>query len=304
MTYGLRGFAVCLALSVGVLVCTEARAERDRHRSRHDDSAEEGDDSRESARERRRRRREEREAAKKAEEAAQAAPTGGAEGAAPAAAESPEGAAESADGEPDEGGSAAIYAVPGAEGRTLYTNAELATGEGPLDPMKLPPLATLSFETLEAQQLRVLDGRLAQAVDGLQAGDRCEALRGASRVPFRTWLWREHQRELAVGVGLFVLAMIAGFGWQSRTMRTILPMLPFAGVVYLGYDASNQSSALMDNITKGLRACSTALEEGDAGKPTVVEGHVEQVARMNEVINGAYEQRDKLVEKLMLEYRM
>lgn len=289
-----------LALGLTWMMCTEARADRRRARDDAEDSAEQADDSRESARERRRRRREEREAAKRAAEAAAAAPAPAADVAGATAEGDPE-------AEPDEkepGTPQLIYTHQGEGGRILYTNLEMLGGEGAIDPAKLPPLATVPFETIPPEQLRVLSGRLAQTVDGLQASDRCEALRGASRVPFRTWLWREHQRELFVGVGLFVLALLAGFGWQSTTMRAILPVVPFAGLLYLGYDVSNRVGVLQDSVTHGLRACSTALEEGDASKPAVVRGHMEQVTRMSSIINGAYEQRDKLVEKLMLEYRM
>jgi hypothetical protein len=298
MTQWSRGVAVGLALGLAMMLCTEAQA--DRRRPRDTDSAEEADDDRESARERRRRRREEREAERRAAEAAAAAPAVAADAAPPGATEPAEAEAEEA----EPGAPQVIYTHKAEGGRTLYTNLEMLGGEGAIDPAKLPPLGTLKFDTMPADQLRHLDGRLAQTVDGLQAGDRCEALRGASRVPFRTWLWREHQREVFVGVGLFVLALLAGFGWQSTTMRAILPIVPFAGLLYLGYDVSNRVGVLQDSVTTGLRACSTALEEGDASKPTVVRGHMEQVSRMSSIINGAYEQRDKLVEKLMLEYRM
>jgi hypothetical protein len=186
----------------------------------------------------------------------------------------------------------------------LYDTHAVLSGEGPLDPIKLPPSYRLELMAGSPEQLRRLDGRLSQTVDVMQAGERCEALRGASRVPFRTWMWREHRRELSIAAGLFVLALVCAFAWPSPAMRAIAPLIPLLGCVYVGWDGSSRASSVMDGITRGLRACSTALDEGDPSKPQIVRGHVEQVARMSASIDAAYEQDDQVIKRLMDDYRM
>lgn len=302
MTRRSRGFAHWFVLFLGLLVCTEAAHAEERKSRRSREAAASvsgGENDRESARERRRRRREERER-QKAAEAQAAVATSPADAAREV---SPEDVA--LDGMAMlEAPGQTIYQLKGASGRTLYTNEDVLAGEGALDPVRLPPLGDLDFRQTPPHELRKLDGRLLQTVEELQRSERCEALRGASRVPLRTWMWHEHQRELMVAAGLFVFALIMGFAWQSSSMRALLPIVPLLGCAYVAYDASVQAGALMDSITRGLRACSMPLEEGDPGTPKVVRTHYEQTTRISSIIDAAYGQRDGLVERVMRDYRM
>jgi hypothetical protein len=308
-----------LWFGLALLCCVQAQAQDSEHHAhrhrRSSDSAEADSDSDESAHERRKRRREER-ARRKAEEAAEesaASADDGAQGGskpdphgkaeAPAAAATEPSATEPAPPEPP-AYPPVMYVPRMAGGPAPYAASEVINGEGALDVKRLPAADTLDFASATPEQLRKLDGRMGLTLEDMQASDLCQALRTASRVPMRSWLTREHQREILVMAGLFVAALLMAFGFNSRAMRAIAPMVPFLACLYVGYDMMARADGRVDSIAKGLRACSATLGEGKIGEPKVVREHFELLTRVRDNITAAYERENRLVARVMDEYRM
>ena len=311
-----------LWFGLALLCCLQAVAQDAEHHSRRHRRSEteaSDSDSGESSSERRKRRREER-ARRKAEEAAQASAgettespqppkaekrkKGAAGDAAAASAPPPAPAADAlAAPEPPEV-PPAVYVSPAAKGPAPYPPNEVLDGEGALDEKRLPPVASLNFASATPEQLRKLDGRLGLTLEEMQGSEPCLALRTASRVPIRNWLTREHQRELVVRAGLFVAALFMAAGFRSRAMKAIMPMVPFLACLYVGYDMMARAEGRVDSIARGLRACSATLGEGKVEKPEVVQERFERLTRVRDNISAAYERENRIVERVMDQYRM
>ena len=318
-----------LWFGLALLFCVQALAQEPEHRSRRhrsDDSAEAADDSAdgESAHDRRKRRREER-ARRKAEEAAAREAGGGASASADTgadatssksekrgkkatavAATTPETPPPPAAVEPPEPPEfpRAVYVPRVSAGPTPYAPNEVMDGEGALDAKRLPAVTSLDFTEATPEQLSKLDGRLSLTLEDMQAGNLCEALRTASRVAMRTWVTREHQRELLVMAGLFVFALVMAFGFRSPAMRAIMPMVPFLACLYVGYDMMTRADGRVESIARGLRACSATLGEGKAERPQVVHDRFERLTRVRDHITAAYERENRLVARVQDEYRL
>jgi hypothetical protein len=318
-----------LWFGLALLWCVQAAAQEpsaDRSRRERADSAEEAEVEGESSSDRRKRRREERARRKAEEAAAQAAAQTGGDSASSGSVKAPEAptgkrgkaktaavaapveapvAALPATTTPEPVESPPVVYVPRVEpGPPPYTMVELLEGEGALDPRRLPAPSALDLTQVLPEQLRKLDGRLTVTLEEMQAGDSCEALRTASRVPLRSWITREHQRELMVVTGLFVMALVMAFGFRSPAMRALMPIVPFVACLYVGYDMVQRVDDRIEGIAQGLRACSASLKEGSAEKPQVVREHLDRVMRVRDHINLAYERENGLVARVMDDYRM
>ena len=162
----------------------------------------------------------------------------------------------------------------------------------PPDPAKLKP-----------EELKLLNTHVEESHDSLQSGERCESLRLAARVPFRVWLYREHTRSVFVAVGLFIVSLL-GLASQSLLMRVLMPLAPLLACVYLGYASVTDTHALQDSVSAGLHACSTALPEGSASNPAVVQKRMDHVERMKKAIDRAYDRHETSIETLLERYKL
>lgn len=185
-----------------------------------------------------------------------------------------------------------VYRYRNAEGREVFTNAANRlerTGERPTE-LALPALASMDFEMATALQLQSLDRGVERAHEALQSGARCEAIRASSRVPMRTFFWREHLRELLVVGVLLAVALVVLVVWNGR-LRGLMPLPSLLGALYLGYvtyaDVDQQMTALRD----GLRACSSELPDRQSTNPSSVKQRLESALSVQAMIDRAYSER-------------
>lgn len=211
---------------------------------------------------------------------------------------------------PPESGALAIAAKQPSEGvpdpaqgaLALTSLAALIDGKVE-DPLALPEATLPELESLGEERLKQFNGHVENVHDAVQTGERCESLRLASRLPFRTWILREHKRELMVAAGLLILSLL-GLAWRSRLLRAIMPLPPVLGCLYLGYASVEDTSAVLDSLLHGLHACSASLSEGSGANPLIVKKRLDEVQRMRSTVDEAYEPHAESIEALLEKYKM
>jgi hypothetical protein len=191
-----------------------------------------------------------------------------------------------------------VYERKGREGRKIYTNIDnVSVDDRPLDEVPLPALARMDFTRVPAAELSKVDRRVEQAHQAVQEGGQCGGIRAASRVPLRSWLWQDHQRELITAAALFVFSLIVGFAWRGAVMRTLMPIAPFAGSVFLLYVATARAQEGMDDLHKGLRACSAELPEARPTEAVVVQDRLNLALEFKQSIEQVFAQRQRMIER-------
>jgi hypothetical protein len=163
--------------------------------------------------------------------------------------------------------------------------------------------SSIDVKRLKEDELRLLNTTIEQKHDDLQASDRCESLRLATRVPMREWMYREHSREVFLGVGVFMLAAV-GLAFRSRLMRTLMPLPPLVAAGYLVYASITDTQALQDTISRGLQACSTALPEGSANSSAVVQKRLDHVTRIHNAIEDTYGVNKETIDAVLERYKL
>jgi hypothetical protein len=185
---------------------------------------------------------------------------------------------------------ARVYKRTDREGRTVYTNVD-DTSENGLRPeiMDLPALIHLDLAEIAPERLPSVDQRIDEVHTATQAGQQCTTIRAASRIPLRTWIWQEHQRELFTAMGLFALSLVVGFAWSGRVMRTLMPVAPFVGALYLGYVAFERSQGTLNELHGGLRACSADLPEARPQDPAVVKQRLTAAVQLQDSVQRVFD---------------
>jgi hypothetical protein len=149
-------------------------------------------------------------------------------------------------------------AEPRGARRPLLTNTERAV----IDP-EAPGAAGVTTEdddpAAALRELRRRDTETERSLAQVQGGLPCADIRAASRLPLRTRLVDEHERELFVGVALLALAGLLALFIRVPYARGLLALPPLLGAVYLGHHAYARSDAARDAVLVGLRACTAEL---------------------------------------------
>lgn len=190
-----------------------------------------------------------------------------------------------------------VYQYRNSAGREVFTNAGRVAVDGePLRPLALPELASLDFHSISATQLQQLDQGVQRAHDQLQAGEHCQAIRASLRVPTRTFVWREHLRELVVGGALFAIALLVLALWGGR-LRALMPLAPLLGSMYLAYATYERIDVRLSALREGLRACSSDLPAAADASPSAVKERLASAATLQATIDRAYEARAAAIEQ-------
>jgi hypothetical protein len=184
-------------------------------------------------------------------------------------------------------------------GREVFTNAgSVQVGGAPVEAMALPELNS-DLENASPTQLALLDNSVQRVHDDLQQGSRCQAIRASLRVPASTFVLRGHLREACVGVGLLVLAVVLMVAWHGP-LRSLMPVAPLLGCLYLGYATYARVDARMDALREGLRACSSDLPP-QGGGVRGVRDRLEQASSLQATIDRAYALRASAAEAAIRE---
>jgi len=194
-----------------------------------------------------------------------------------------------------------VYRYRGANGREVFTNAgHVAVGGQAVTPMTLPQLNQVDFETASRQQLEQLDRGVQRAHDELQTGQRCQAIRASLRIPVSSFLWREHLRQLVVGVALLATALIAFSLWGGR-LRSLMPVAPLLACGYLAFVTFGRIDRRMDALREGLHACSSDLPQAAPADPNTIKGRLETASSLQATVDRAYAERASVTERIMRE---
>jgi len=154
------------------------------------------------------------------------------------------------------------FAERGAPRRPVLTNLQTA-------PALTPDLAEPGqpLEVARAAELRRIDADTERSLASLQGGAPCARIREGSRVPLRTQLFRDHERELSVGAALLLGAGLVAMLIRTSFARGVLALPPLLGAMYLGYAAYDRVDAERAVLRDGLRACTAELPRADALRP-------------------------------------
>jgi hypothetical protein len=192
-----------------------------------------------------------------------------------------------------------VYKRTDRDGRVVYTNVGNVSVDGaPPEALDLPALTRLDLTRIPAERLPAIDQQIDDAHASTQAGEHCTAIRAASRVPLRTWIWQEHQRELFTAAGLFAFSLVVGFAWSGAVMRTLMPIAPFAGAIFLGYVATARSQEAVDDLHTGLRACSADLPEPQPQNPVVVKQRLSAAVEFQSSVQRIFTNRQEMVDAM------
>lgn len=194
-----------------------------------------------------------------------------------------------------------VYRYRNREGREVFTNAGsvLVNGAPPL-PLLLPELQKLDFDATSPALLRQLDQGVERAHEQMQGGERCEAIRASLRVPTRTFVLREHLREILVAGVLLAVGLLVVVGWSGR-LRLLMPLAPVMGAAFLAYSTFGRVDRRMDALREGLRACSSELPAAAGVSPSSVKQRLESATSLQATIDRAYAQRAQLAEQMLRE---
>jgi hypothetical protein len=194
-----------------------------------------------------------------------------------------------------------VYRYRGANGREVFTNAgHVAVRGQAVTPMTLPELNQVDFDGASRKQLEQLDRSVQRAHDELQTGQRCQAIRASLRIPMRSFLWREHLRQLVVGVGLLATALVAFSFWGGR-LRSLMPIAPLLGCAYLAFATFGRIDRRMDALREGLHACSSDLPTTGSSDPDSVKGRLETASSLQATVDRAYAERAAMADRIMRE---
>lgn len=196
-----------------------------------------------------------------------------------------------------------VYRYRAANGREVFTNAGQVSvrGQRPAE-LSLPALRNVGVDLdlggASRTQLQQLDRSVQQAHDQLQTGQRCQAIRASLRVPVREFLWREHLRQLCVGMALLALALVVMLAWSGR-LKPLMPLAPLIGCAYLGYLTYAQIDRRLGTLRDGLQACSSDLPPAADDDPAAVKGRLASASAIQAMVDRAYEERAATVESIM-----
>ncbi|MDB4986359.1 MAG: hypothetical protein JWN04_1537 [Myxococcaceae bacterium] len=194
-----------------------------------------------------------------------------------------------------------VFKYRGANGRDVFTNAgNVAISGAAPSAMTLPELLSVDFGGASLSQLQSLDHSVQLAHDALQTGRRCAAIRASLRVPVSSFVWGENPRQVCVGAGLLVLAILVLATWRGR-LKQLMPLAPLLGSLYLGYDTYARVDRRLSALREGLHACSSDLPPAQASNPEVVKSRLSSAASVQATVDHAYDQRAKLVESYLRE---
>jgi hypothetical protein len=154
-------------------------------------------------------------------------------------------------------------AEPRGARRPLLTNTERAVLE-PAAPAATGAALEYDDPAAALRELRRRDSETERSLAQVQGGLPCADIRAASRLPLRTRLLDDHERELFVGVALLAVAGLLALFVRVPYARGLLALPPLLGAVYLGHHAYTRSDAARDAVLEGLRACTAELPAPNA----------------------------------------
>jgi len=197
---------------------------------------------------------------------------------------------------------AGVYRYRDREGREVFTNLEQQASHGkPLEVLDLPPLSSIDFGSQSPDDLRRLDARVHDLHSALQAGELCEAIRRSSRVPLRTRVWSEHGLKIYVAAALLAFAVLLGYLGSRRRLGSLFPIVPFLGFVFLIYATVRDTRATFQTLTKGLRACSEQLPDGEADDSGAVKSRLAKALDVRKSVAAAHDRQAEQIEAIMRE---
>lgn len=196
-----------------------------------------------------------------------------------------------------------VYRYRDRDGREVYTNLENQASHGhELTAVDLPPLSSIDFRSQTPEQLRRLDAQVRDSHSALQAGDHCDAIRKASRVPLRARIWGDHGLKIGVAAALLGFAILLGYSAaHRRRLSSLFPLVPFAGFAFLIYATVRDTRATFQTLTVGLRACSEQLPDGDPESGEAVKGRLSKALDVRRSVNAAYDRQAQQIEAIMRE---
>ncbi|HEY6879561.1 MAG TPA: hypothetical protein VI299_16155 [Polyangiales bacterium] len=184
-------------------------------------------------------------------------------------------------------------------GRQVYTNAGAVQVRGTqAEAIELPALSS-DLSAASPAQLQLLDNSVQRAHDDMQQGARCQAIRASLRVPMTTFVLRGHLRELCVGGGMLLFAVILLASWHGR-LRSLMPVAPVLACLYLGYATYARVDQRMNTLRDGLRACSSDLPP-QAGSVDSLRTRLEEASSLQATIDRAYAQRASVADAMLRE---
>jgi hypothetical protein len=137
----------------------------------------------------------------------------------------------------------------------------------------------------------------------LQSGEYCEAFRKSSRVPMRTRIWQEYNRQIYVAAALLAFSILLGYVAGGRTLGWLLPLAPFVGFGFLAYVTSRDVQAALATLNAGLRACSEQLPDADPEDREGVKGRLTKALDVRNIVNASYRRQEQAIEEALREAR-
>lgn len=150
--------------------------------------------------------------------------------------------------------------------RPLLTNTEqrvIAAEPGRSLPALRDERSELERAEALQRELRRRDAETERSLAQVQGGPPCAEIRAASRMPLRTRLVLDHERELMVGAALLAMAGLLAVFVRVPYARGLLALPPLLGAAYLGHHAYARVDYARALVREGLRACSAELPPPD-----------------------------------------